>query len=107
VRPPDLDVNGIWGGFSGEGAKTVIPAKAGAKVSMRLVPVSAPQPSTASLKHSSAPRRPGRPGADYEHSRNDPALIARTSPVSRRGPSDRNRLRRRPVFIREGVPSPL
>jgi acetylornithine deacetylase/succinyl-diaminopimelate desuccinylase-like protein len=35
---PTLDVNGVWGGFSGEGAKTVIPAKAGAKVSMRLVP---------------------------------------------------------------------
>ncbi|MGQ9749774.1 dipeptidase [Desulfosoma sp.] len=40
---PTLDVNGIWGGFSGEGAKTVIPAKAGAKVSMRLVPHQKPQ----------------------------------------------------------------
>ncbi len=35
---PCLDVNGIWGGFTGEGAKTVIPSTAYAKISMRLVP---------------------------------------------------------------------
>jgi acetylornithine deacetylase/succinyl-diaminopimelate desuccinylase-like protein len=35
---PSLDINGIWSGYTGEGAKTVLPSKAYAKVSMRLVP---------------------------------------------------------------------
>ncbi len=44
---PTLDVNGIWGGYTGEGAKTVIPSKAYAKISMRLVPDQNPDEITA------------------------------------------------------------
>ncbi len=48
---PTLDVNGIWGGYTGEGAKTVIPSKAFAKISMRLVPDQDPEEITELFKN--------------------------------------------------------
>jgi acetylornithine deacetylase/succinyl-diaminopimelate desuccinylase-like protein len=48
---PTLDVNGIWGGYTGEGAKTVLPSKAFAKISMRLVPNQDPDKITALFKN--------------------------------------------------------
>jgi len=44
---PTLDVNGIWGGYTAPGAKTVLPSKAYAKISMRLVPNQSPDEITA------------------------------------------------------------
>ncbi|WP_343607023.1 dipeptidase [Fluviicola sp.] len=48
---PTLDVNGIWGGYIGEGAKTVIASKAHAKISMRLVPNQSPEKITELFKN--------------------------------------------------------
>ena len=47
---PTFDVNGLWGGYQGEGAKTVIPADVGAKFSFRLVPDQDPEKIAASLR---------------------------------------------------------
>jgi acetylornithine deacetylase/succinyl-diaminopimelate desuccinylase-like protein len=48
---PTLDVNGIWGGYIGEGSKTVLPSKASAKISMRLVPNQSSEKITALFKN--------------------------------------------------------
>lgn len=47
---PTFDVNGIWGGYQGQGSKTVLPAKAGAKFSFRLVPNQNPHKIAAALR---------------------------------------------------------
>jgi len=47
---PTLDVNGMWGGYTGQGAKTVLPARATAKISCRLVPDQTPEDITGKLR---------------------------------------------------------
>jgi acetylornithine deacetylase/succinyl-diaminopimelate desuccinylase-like protein len=106
---PTLDVNGIWGGFSGEGAKTVIPAKAGAKVSMRLVPRQ--RAATVDRLFEAFIRAQAPPGVKVRVTSihgNDPVLIAREEPgVQAAARAIEIGFGRRPVFIREGGSIPI
>ncbi len=106
---PTLDVNGIWGGFSGEGAKTIIPARAGAKVSMRLVPnqcAAAIDRLFEAFIQSLAPS-----GVQVKITNihgNDPVLISRDeSGVQAAARAVDIGFGKRPVFIREGGSIPI
>jgi acetylornithine deacetylase/succinyl-diaminopimelate desuccinylase-like protein len=106
---PTLDVNGIWGGFSGEGAKTIIPAKAGAKVSMRLVPRQNPHKISRLFRdyvHSITPRGIKLDITDLNGS--DPVLVSRDdSSVRAAKRAIEIGFGKAPVFIREGYSIPI
>lgn len=106
---PTLDVNGIWGGFSAEGAKTIIPARAGAKVSMRLVPHQKPQKINALFRRFIEQLTP--PGVQVrvtELHGADPVLISRAQPSVRAAErAIAIGFGRAPVFIREGGSIPI
>ncbi len=106
---PSYDVNGLWSGYQGEGAKTVLPAKAGAKFSFRLVPDQQPKKITAALRAFLEERLP--PGIKMElidfHnapgvvvSLNSPYMTAAAQAIERG-------FGRSPVFIREGGSIPV
>jgi acetylornithine deacetylase/succinyl-diaminopimelate desuccinylase-like protein len=106
---PALDINGIWSGFTGEGAKTVIPAEAKAKISMRLVPDQTPREIsrkvTAHLKKI-APRavrvtvRDLHGGAAWIAPTDHPAIEATGRALKRA-------FGRKPVLVREGGSIPI
>ena len=83
---PTCDINGMWGGYTGPGSKTVIPAKASAKVSFRLVPSQNPGKILAGLREfldrAHAGRLPLR--ADRARHRGGRCASRSTRPTSRR-----------------------
>ena len=107
---PTFEIHGIVGGYSDEGVKTVIPAKATAKVSMRLVPQQTPAkivqrftdyvnslaPDTIELKI----RQQGLAGEATLIDRNDPAMQAASNAYQAA-------FQRRPIFAREGGSIPV
>lgn len=106
---PTLDVNGVWGGFTGEGAKTVLPARAWAKLSTRLVPDQKPEDIEAMLRAYVASRLPeGISWALTIHSLGPGAVMDRTSPFMRAAVAALKEVfGRDPLFKREGGSVPV
>jgi acetylornithine deacetylase/succinyl-diaminopimelate desuccinylase-like protein len=80
---PTLEINGIWGGFQGEGQKTVLPAKAGAKISLRLVPDQTPDEIFELVKkHIESLRLPGVHVTVKKLHTGNPVLVESDSPAA-------------------------
>lgn len=78
---PTCDVNGLWGGYAGEGSKTVIPSKAGAKLSCRLVPDQDPDEVMAALERFVRERLPAAMKLEFlDHGRGRPVRVPTDSP---------------------------
>lgn len=106
---PTCDVNGLTSGYQGEGAKTVLPAKASAKFSFRLVPNQDPKKISASLKKFLEERLP--PGIQMElvdHHGAPGVLVPLDSPfMGAASAAIESAFGRAPVFIREGGSIPI
>jgi acetylornithine deacetylase/succinyl-diaminopimelate desuccinylase-like protein len=106
---PTLDINGLWGGFSGEGAKTIIPARAGAKVSMRLVPNQDQEKIGNLFREFVATNCPAHVGLKITRlSGADPVLVPTNTPAMRAAEEAITvGFGKKPVYIREGGSIPV
>jgi acetylornithine deacetylase/succinyl-diaminopimelate desuccinylase-like protein len=106
---PTCDVNGLVSGYGGEGAKTIIPASAVAKVSMRLVPNQDPEQIAAAFRDHVLANAPE--GVEVEvvnHHNAKPVLVPRKSDMVQAGMAALEKgFGARPVFIREGGSIPI
>lgn len=104
VARPTLEVNGIWGGYSGAGTKTIIPAHAGAKITCRLVPDQDPEDITRKLLAALQSAAP--PGVRVETSSNGhgrPVLTSLEHPAVAAASRALARVfGQEPVFSRQG-----
>ncbi|MFA7693406.1 MAG: dipeptidase [Candidatus Hydrogenedentes bacterium] len=106
---PSLDINGIWGGFQGEGSKTVLPASCGAKFSLRLV---ADQGLDQVVEQVKAYMKAAVPqGYRYElivHSLGPGAIMDRKAPAMRAAATAIEMIfKKKPFFRREGASVPV
>jgi succinyl-diaminopimelate desuccinylase len=106
---PTCDINGLTSGYQGEGAKTVLPARASAKFSFRLVPNQDPHKIAGSLRKFLEERLP--PGIEMElidHHGAPGVIVSLESPYMRAAAAAIKRgFGRAPVYIREGGSIPI
>ncbi|HEX2971899.1 MAG TPA: dipeptidase [Tepidisphaeraceae bacterium] len=106
---PTCDINGLSGGYQGPGAKTIIPAKASAKVSMRLVPNQDPQKIEAAFMQAMRERCPSTVKIEFaQHSRGAAALVPLEGPAIKLADNAvKTGFGVEPVFIRDGGSIPV
>ena len=106
---PALDVNGVGGGYQGEGAKTVLPSQARAKISARLVPDQRPDEVGAMLRRYFETEAPPSMRVTFRYLHGCmPALVDRSLPAMQAAfRALRAEFGRPPVFIREGGSIPV
>lgn len=106
---PTLDVNGIWGGYIGQGAKTVLPSKATAKISCRLVPDQDPEEITEKLRRHFEKHVPDTMTLDFRdlHGGHG-AIVDTTAPAMQAAATALEGVfGQRPHFTREGGSIPV
>lgn len=106
---PTFDINGLWSGYQGEGAKTVLPATAGAKFSFRLVPNQDPAKITKSLEQFLRKNCPAGIRMELIDMHGAPGVVVPlNSPyVAAAERAIEHGFGRRPVFMREGGSIPV
>jgi len=106
---PTLEINGIWAGFTGQGAKTVIPAEAHAKISARLVPDQNPKQIARALAATIKKLAPKAVRVSVKELHGGEAWLAPTDDPAIRAASRalERAFGRKPVFVREGGSIPV
>lgn len=106
---PTLDVNGIWGGYQGEGAKTVLPAEGHAKISMRLVPDQETDDIVAKITRHLKRHAPRTVEVGVRKLHGGPPILVDRSIPAMQAAADAMEavMGKRPVFTREGGSIPV